>query len=249
MLIGLPRQHLKIFDPALSLPSAYPIIPCASTSNLCFIFGSSLHCKTNLIVIHWTSTCHYHVRHDFCRTRRHTLDFTTVYTFVTSFIHSRLDYCNYLYHSFRSLTFNPFKTPYQELYFHTTTLRTSQYHSHFTDSGYTNMSYISHITTLSSLQHYSHISGTRSNNAYNKIITVSYSNSEPTYLCCITTLQFRGSTRSAVSVFILLAPLTSKLKFSHRSFRNFSPIYTTLLPIDLILPIPHLINTVHFLQL
>ena len=51
MLIGLPQQISKIFNPSISLPSNHPIIPTDSARNLGFIFDSSLIFSKHLISI------------------------------------------------------------------------------------------------------------------------------------------------------------------------------------------------------
>ena len=44
-----------------------------------------------------SSACHYHIRD--LRRIRHTIDYSTASTIATTLVHSRLDYCNSLYHA------------------------------------------------------------------------------------------------------------------------------------------------------
>ena len=95
LLIGLPQQTSKIVNPSLSLPSTKPIMPSLSAKNLGFIFDSTLSFSKQISSL--SSACYYHIRD--LRRIRHTLDFTTATTIATPLVHSRLDYCNSLYHS------------------------------------------------------------------------------------------------------------------------------------------------------
>ena len=92
--IGLSQQTYKIINPSLSLASTKPIRPTFSARNLGFIFDSNLYFSK--LISYLSSTRHYHIRD--LRRIRHTLDFTTTATIATSLVHSRLDYCNSLYH-------------------------------------------------------------------------------------------------------------------------------------------------------
>ena len=67
-----------------------------------------------------------------------------------------------------------------------------------------------------------------------KVISITYNvlyNFEPTYLGRLITPQSHGSTRSADCLFLCLPPLSSRLKFSDRSFQNAPPyIWNNLSP-------------------
>ena len=94
LLIGLPQKTSKIVNPSLSLPTTKPIMPSLSAKNLGFIFDSKLSFSKQISTL--SSACHYHIRN--LRRIRHTLDSTTATTIATALIHSRLDYCNFIYH-------------------------------------------------------------------------------------------------------------------------------------------------------
>ena len=93
MLICLPQQITKTFNPSLSLPSNHPITPTDSARNLDFIFDSSLTFSKQISSL--SSACNYHIR-VLCRIR-HTLYLKTAFVIATSLVHSKLDYCNSLY--------------------------------------------------------------------------------------------------------------------------------------------------------
>ena len=65
-----------------------------SAKNLGFIFHLTLSFSKHISSL--SSACHYHIRD--LRRIRHTLDFTTAATIATALVHSRLDYCNSIYH-------------------------------------------------------------------------------------------------------------------------------------------------------
>ena len=69
-------------------------MPSLSAKILGFIFDSTLSFSKQISSL--SSTCHYHIRD--LRRIRHTLDFITATTIFTALFHSRLDYCNSLYH-------------------------------------------------------------------------------------------------------------------------------------------------------
>ena len=94
LLIGLPQQTSKIVNPSLSLSSTKPIMSSLSANNLGVIYDLTLSFSKQISSL--SSACHYHIRD--LRRIRHTLDFTTATTIATALVHSRLDYCNSLYH-------------------------------------------------------------------------------------------------------------------------------------------------------
>ena len=70
------------------------VLPSASARNLGFIFDSNLTLADQISSI--SRACFYHIRN--LRRIRPVLDFTTAQSIGTSFVHSRLDYCNSLYY-------------------------------------------------------------------------------------------------------------------------------------------------------
>ena len=90
LLIGLPTQLAKIYNPSLSMPSSTSITPVASAISLGVIFDSNLSFSDPISYI--SKTCFAHIRA--LRRIRNTLDHTAACTIATSLIHSKLDYCN-----------------------------------------------------------------------------------------------------------------------------------------------------------
>ena len=80
-------------NPSLSLLTTKPIMP-SLLPKILFIVDSTLSFSKQVSSL--SSACHYHIRD--LRCIRHTLDSTTATTIATAFVHSRLDYCNFLYH-------------------------------------------------------------------------------------------------------------------------------------------------------
>ena len=93
MLIGLPQQISKITNHSLSLQ----ITHINNTYRLClqpwlhFSFKSDFSKQISSLC----STCNYHIL--ILRCIRHILDHKTASVIATSFVHSKLDYCNSLY--------------------------------------------------------------------------------------------------------------------------------------------------------
>jgi len=87
LLIGLSKQLAKINNS--SLTTAH------SARNLGFIFDEHLTFSGQISSV--TKSCYYHIRH--LRCIRPYLDTKTAFTIATSIVHSKLDYCNSLYHN------------------------------------------------------------------------------------------------------------------------------------------------------
>ena len=93
LLIDLPQQTSK--NPSLSLPNAQPISQTPFAKNLGFIFDSTLSFSKQISSL--SSACHYHIRD--LRRIYNTIDYSTASTIATTLVHSRLDFCNSLYHA------------------------------------------------------------------------------------------------------------------------------------------------------
>ena len=87
LLIGLSKQLAKINNS--SLTTTY----CAR--NLGFIFDEHLTFSDQISSV--SKSCYYHIRQ--LRCIRPYFDTKTAYTIATSTVHSKLDYCNSLYHN------------------------------------------------------------------------------------------------------------------------------------------------------
>ena len=87
LLIGLSKQLAKISNSSLNTP--HP------ARNLGFILDEHLTFSDQISSV--SKSCYYHIRH--LRCIRPYLDTKTASTITTSIIHSKLDYCNSLYHN------------------------------------------------------------------------------------------------------------------------------------------------------
>jgi len=94
LLLGLKPQLDKIQSPALCLSNGVSVLPSASARNLGFIFDSNLTLADQMSSV--SRACFYHIRDLWCICP--VLDFTTAQSIGTSFVPSRLDYCNSLYY-------------------------------------------------------------------------------------------------------------------------------------------------------
>ena len=145
-----------------------------------------------------SSTCHYHIR--YLRCIRHTLGFTTTSTIATPLVYSRLDYSNYICHGF-----------------HLTQIKRLQQIENALARAVTCTPKLSHITPTLKYLLWLNIE----QRIDYKIIFIADNllhSSEPQYLRKLITVKPSGKTRPSEYLCLSLAPLTSKLKYSNRSF-------------------------------
>jgi len=93
LLIG-QQQLSKIHDSSLTTTH--------SARNLGFIFDEQLTSSDQISAL--SKSCYYHIRE--LRCIRPYLDFKTASTIDTSIVHSKLDYCNSLYHNLPNYQLN-----------------------------------------------------------------------------------------------------------------------------------------------
>jgi len=94
LLIGLKQLLSKIQDCYLTTTH--------SARNLGFIFDEHLTLSDQITAL--SKSCYYHIRE--LRCIRLYLYFKTASTITTSIIHSKLDYCNYVYHNLPNCQLN-----------------------------------------------------------------------------------------------------------------------------------------------
>jgi len=102
LLLGLKPQLDTIQSLALFSSNGVSVLPSASARNLGFIIDSNLTLADQISSV--SRVCFYHIRD--LRRIRPVLDFTTVQSIGTSFVHSRLDYCNSLYYGLSKIQSN-----------------------------------------------------------------------------------------------------------------------------------------------
>ena len=214
LLIGLPQQTSKIVNPSLSQPKTKPIMLSLSAKNLGFIFDPTLSFSNQISSL--SSACHYHIRD--LRRFRHTLDFTTATTIATALVHSRLDYCSSLYHD---LLISP-------------KLGASTYSKLTRACRYPHSQTFSHLpsTQVPSLAHWLKVE----QRIQYKIISIIHNLlhiTEPKYLHRLINIKHSSRTRSSDHLCLFLPPVSTRLKFADRSFRNSSPRLWNYPPINL----------------
>ena len=211
LLIGLPQQTSKIVNPSRFLPiTTKPIMVSLCAKNLGFISDSTLSFSKQ--ISSFFSACHYHIRD--LRRFQHTLDSTTANTVATALVHSRLDYFNSLYHGL----------PITQI------MRLQ--HSNGLARAVTRTQKYSHICSVLKSLHWLKVE----QRIQYKIISITHNLlhiAEPKYLHRLINIKPPGRTRSSDHLCLSLPPVSSRLKFADRSFRNFSPRLWNFLPINL----------------
>ena len=207
MLIGLPQQLSKIHSSLLSLPPAQPILPCSSACNLGFVFDFSLSFSQQISKL--SSSCHYHIRD--LHHIRNSLDHKTAAIIAISHVHSCLDDCNSLYYSLSASQLH-----HLQLIQNALAWVVSRTHLHSPISPVLH----SHWLKIERRIQYKIISIT-----HNLLHSATHS-----YLYRLLNIQSTRPTRSSNCLCLGHPKLTSRLKFSDRSFRNAAPSLWNKLP-------------------
>ena len=186
-------------------------MPRLSAKNLSFIFDSTLSFSKQISSL--SSAYHYHIRD--LRRIRHTLDFTTTTTITTALVHSRLDYCNSLYHDLPI-----------------TQIKRLQHIQNELSRAVTRTSKHSHISPVLKSLHWLKVE----QRIQYKIISTTHNIlhiTEPKYLHRLINIKPPSEPRSSDHLCLSLPPVSTRLKFADRSFRNSSPLLWNSLPINL----------------
>ena len=226
LLIGLPQQLAKISHPSLSLSSSTSVSPSASARNLGFIFDSHLDFSEQISAL--SKSCYHHIRD--LRRIRPCLDHKTSCTIATALVHSKLDYCNSLYHKLPKYQLDRLQRIQNSL------ARTVVSAPKF-----------SHVTSILKSLHWLKI---RQRIEY-KICSITLKTlqtSRPVYLRNLLHIQLPRSTRSSSCLTLSRPPCTSRVKATSRSFRHAAPLIWNSLPASLrplLRPPSTSINTPH----
>ena len=186
-------------------------MPSLSAKNLGFIFDSTLSFSKQ--VSSPFSACHYHIRD--LRRIRHTLDLTTARKIATVLVHSRLDYCNSIHHS---LPITKIK-------------RLQHIHNWLARADTRTPKQFDISPVLNSL----HWLKFEQRIQY-KIIPITRNflhTTEPKYLHKLINIKPSSKTRFSDHLCLSIPPVSTRLKFAYRSFRNSSPRLWNSLPINL----------------
>ena len=158
------------------------------------------------------SACHYHIRD--LRHIRHTLDFTTATTIATDVVHSRLDYCNSLYHGLSITQINRLQ--------HSKCTCTCRY-PHYQTFIHLPSTQVPSLAQSWQLIQYKTISITHN------LLHIT----EPKYIHRLINIKPPSRTRSSDHLCLSLPSVSTRLKFADRSFRNYSPRLWNSLPTNL----------------
>src|SRR6218665_2377966 len=214
IIIGLPAQIKKIPDPSIHLSdnsSSTSFTSDAPVRNLGVTFDPHLSFSNHISNL--SRSCFMHIRD--LRRIRPTLDFKTASTIATSIVHSKLDYCNYLFLSPDSTQIHRLQLIQNSLA--RTVTRTPRHH---------------HITPVLKSLHWLKIP----ERIPFKVWSLTYNSlqsSQPTYLRELFTIQPTRSTRSSSSLTLSRPPVTSHLMFSNRVISITAPRLWNDLPPEL----------------
>ena len=199
LLIGLKQQLSKLHDSSLTTTH--------SARNLGFIFDEHLTFSDQISAL--SKSCYYHIR-ELCCIRPY-LDFKTASTIATSIVHSKLDYCNSLYHNLANYQLNRLQQIQNSLARAVVKAPES-----------------SHITPILRSIHWLKVN----ESIEYKLLSLTYkvlTTSQPSYLNSLISVQPPRSTRSS-SVVTLSRPHTISLKVTDLSFSYLFIEYATNAP-------------------
>ena len=207
LLIGLRQQLAKIPEPSLTLSDSTIVSPASSARNLGFIIDPHLNFTDQVSSV--TRSCFYHIRD--LRRIRPFIDFETARIIGTSLVHSKLDYCNSLYHGLPATQLKRLQH-----------VQNSLARAVVSAPRFSNADHI--LKSLHWLKIHERIEY--------KIISTTYKvlqTSSPQYLQKLISVQPTRSTRSSSYVTLLYPPVAS-LKITNRSFRHAAPRLWNNLP-------------------
>ena len=210
LIIGLREQLNKLdypsdfsqTDPTLPTPYSSPV------RNLGVIFDKNLTFSDHITQL--SRTCYMHIRD--LRRLRPILNYKTACTIATSIVHSKLDYCNSLFHEIDSLQIKRLQTIQNALARAVT--KTPKHH---------------HITPVLKSLHWLKVS----QRIHYKIVSLTYNalqTSQPSYIRQLITIQPHRSTRSSSYLSLSRPPVSSSLTFCNRSLVYAAPALWNGLP-------------------
>ena len=197
------------------MPSNVSIHPVSSACNLGVIFDSELSFAQHISALSKSCFCHF-----ICNLRkiRSSIDQPTATTIAVSLIHSKLDYCNFLF-----------------LNLPNTQLDRLQSILNSAARAITSSSKYSHITPILKSLHWLKIREL----IHYKVLSLTYSTiqfNQPSYLRNLLTIQNTINTRSSSTTTLIRPSNPSNLIITNRSFTITAPCLWNQLPLDLRLP-------------
>ena len=212
LLIGHTKQLAKIRNSTLNTTH--------SARNLGFIFDEHLTFSDQISSV--SKSCYYHIRQ--LRCIRPYLDSKTASTIATSIVHSKLDYCNSLYHNL----------PKSQI------ARLQQIQNSLARA-VVKAPKTCHITSTLESLHWLKIT----ERIEYKLLSLTYkvlTTTQPSYLHKLISVQPVGSTRSSALVTLTRPSTSSRLQITDRSFQFASPRLWNQLPPSLRQPRTNLTN-------
>ena len=209
--MGLKRQLSKIHDSSTSIDTTQ------SARNLGFIFDEHLSFSDQISAL--SKSCYHHIHA--LRCTRPYLDLHTAKTIATSIVHSKLDYCNYLYYSLPKFQIN--RLQHIQNAFARTVVQAPKFQ---------------HIIPILKSLHWLKVS----ERIEYKIIFLTYkilSTTQPLYLYDLISIQPPHGHNTRSSPYVTLIKPSSSLKVTHHSFRHASPHLWNQLPTSLRIPHPN----------
>src|SRR6218665_1068947 len=218
IIIGLPAQIKKIPDPSIHLSnnsSATTFTSDAPVRNLGVTCTCTFdpHLSFSNHISNLSRSCFMHIRD--LRRIRPMLDFKIASTIATSIVHSKLDYCNFLFLSLDSAQIHCLQFIQNSLTRAIT--RTPRHH---------------HITPVLKSLHWLKIP----ERIHFKVLSLTYNSlqsSQPTYLRELFTIQPTRSTRSSSCLTLSRPPVTFHLMFFNRAISITAPRLWNDLPPEL----------------
>src|SRR6218665_547756 len=211
IIVGLPAQIKKIPDPSIHLSSSTTFTSDAPVRNLGVTFDPHLSFFNHISSLF--RSCFMHIRD--LRCIQPMLDFKTASTIATSIVHSKLDYCNFLFLNLDSSQIHRLQLIQNSLARAVT--RTPRYH---------------HINPVLKSLHWLKVPEC----IHLKVLSLTYNSlqsSKPTYLRELFTIQPTRSPRSSSCLPLSRTPVTSHLMFSNQATSITTPRLWNDLPPEL----------------
>jgi hypothetical protein len=208
LVIGNSQQLAKLNNPQLMLDCNTTIVPVHKARNLGVLFDNHLSLNSQITAL--SQSCFYHIRD--LRRIRDSLDFKTASTIATALVHSKLDYCNSLYHNLPAYEIQ--RLQYIQNSLARAVCRKSKY---------------DHISPTLKALHWLKIA----ERIEYKLASLTYNAlqfHQPSYISDLLTVQSNSYSTRSSSLVILKRPTIVRAAISKRSFYHSAPVLWNSLP-------------------
>jgi len=204
LVIGLPAQLSKIFDPSFLMSSNVTYTPAQSARNLGVISDSTLSMSVHISSV--SECCFLSI----CDLHRIIiiLDLFTARTILTSLIHSKLDYCNSLF-----LNLSQFQLGRLQLILNSSARAASKF---------------AHISPVIKSLHWLKIE----QSIQYKVASITYKvlqSEQPSYLHSLLNVQSNRTTRASAIITLQRPSVRARLKITDRSLPTCPVLWNSLL--------------------